>query len=116
MNLMEIYTEMEHGINIWLQKEGTSQLEWPPKGESHCTNSEKKQPCAESSDKRENYVTWSCVFMESSSKHHCGRDILCCSKYVRFIVLTEITVSDKEKHKKHDYLLGDQTANSRQAH
>ena len=40
----------------------------------------------------------------------------CYCKYVKFIVLTEITVSDKEKHKKHDCLLGDRTANSRQAH
>ena len=31
MNLMEIYTEMEHGINIWLQKEGTSHVEGLPK-------------------------------------------------------------------------------------
>ena len=61
---------MEHDINIWLQKEGASQLEWPPKGGSHCTNLEKKKPCAESPDKRENYVTWSCIFMGSSSKHH----------------------------------------------
>ena len=78
---------MEHDINIWLQKEGASQLEWYPKGGSHCTNLEKKQPCAESPDKRENYVTWSCIFMESSSKHHYGRDIFCCCSNVSMLLL-----------------------------
>ena len=56
MNLMEIYTEMEHGINIWLQKEGTSHVDGPSKRGSHCTDSQRNLSCCESPDKRENYV------------------------------------------------------------
>ena len=41
--------------------------------------------------------------------------LTCYCKYVKFIVHTKNNYSDKEKHKKQDCLMGDRTANSRQA-